>query len=162
MATDLMVTVRQARPDDAADLARLINQFNVEEDSPGRITELGVRELCFVRHPRYRTLVAEDGDALVGYALTMRFFDTEPCTWCCYMQDLFVIREKRSLGVGRRLIAAVAQTAIAQGDQGLFWHVRARNHRGRAFYASIGAKERTPLPVALTGEALAALARTAG
>lgn len=158
MATDPTVTVRPGRPEDAAALARLIGDFNVEEGSSGRITAAGVQELCFVGQPRYRAMVAEAGAALVGYALIMRFFDTESCMWWSYMQDLFVIPEKRSLGVGRRLIAAVAKAATAQGDHGLSWHVRLRNSRGRAFYASIGAKEQTALPMALTDRALADLA----
>lgn len=153
-----MLSVRSGLKADTPSLARMISDFNVEEGSPGRIDAGGVTELCFAASPAYRAIVADDGGTLVGYALIMRYFDTEPCVWCSYLQDLFVIPAKRNQGVGRRLIAAVARLAIDQGHQALFWHVRADNDRGRAFYAAIGGIEQTPLPVTLEGKALAALA----
>lgn len=157
-----MVKVRDGRLDDAADLARMISDFNVEEGSPGRITTEGVVELCFDGELLYKPLVAEDDDKLVGYALIMGYFDTEPCAWCSYMQDLYVAPEKRSLGIGRRLIVVAAQKTLEQGRLELFWHVREHNHRGRAFYSGIGAKEQTPIPVILSGEALKRMAEEAG
>lgn len=153
-----MTIVRQGRLDDAADLARMINAFNVEEGSPGRITTEGVVDLCFDRNPLFTPLVADGNDQLIGYALIMRYFDTEPCAWGSYMQDLFVIPDKRSLGIGRRLIAAAARYTLDQNRNGLFWHVRDHNHRGRAFYAGVGAEEQAPIPVTLDGDALRRMA----
>ncbi len=155
---EIMLIVRRGQRDDAPTLARMISDFNAEEGSPGRVDTADVIDLCFAETANYRAFVAEDGDALVGYALVMRYFDTDPCAWCSYMQDLFVVSGKRSQGVGRRLLAAVAKAAIDQGHQELAWHVRDHNQRGRAFYASIGGKEQTPIPVTLSGEALKALA----
>lgn len=154
-----MLNLRPGVEGDAPALARMISDFNVEEGGPGRVDADGVIELCFAKSSIYRAIVADDEGTLVGYALVMRYFDTDPCAWCSYMQDLFVVPAKRSQGVGRRLIASVAKHAIDQGHPSLFWHVRAHNHRGRAFYASLGGIEQTPLPVALEGEALTALAR---
>lgn len=153
--------IREGRPEDAGALAGMISDFNVEEGSPGRIDDAGVRDLCFCARPVYKAIVAEAEDSLVGYALVMRYFDTEPCAWCSYMQDLFVVADRRSEGVGRRLLAAVARNAVKQGHPDLFWHVRDHNRRGRAFYAAIGATEQAPLPVTLTGDALHALASDA-
>lgn len=153
-----MVTIRSGRSEDAEVLARMISDFNVEEGSPGRVDGAAVIELCFAPGAIYRSLVAEDDGALIGYALVMRYFDTDPCAWCSYMQDLFVVAGRRSEGVGRRLIAAVAKAALGVGHAELFWHVRAHNERGRAFYAAIGGVEQTPIPVTLKGDALKALA----
>jgi GNAT superfamily N-acetyltransferase len=154
----IMVMVRRGGPDDAPSLARMISDFNEEEGSPGRVNAADVVEICFDLGSIYQAIVAEDGDDLIGYALIMRYFDTEPCAWCSYMQDLFVVSARRSQGVGRHLIAAVAKAALDQEHAILYWHVRDRNKRGRAFYASVGGKEQTPLAVTLEGEALAALA----
>ena len=153
-----MVTIREGRPGDAVDLARMISDFNVEEGSPGRITADGVVELCFADHPLYKPLVADVGGELVGYALIARHFDTEHCAWCSYMQDLFVVPDRRSRRIGRRLIAAAARHTLDKGQIELSWHVRDHNRRGRAFYAGIGAKELTPVPVSLSGEALKRIA----
>ncbi|MGI9499364.1 MAG: GNAT family N-acetyltransferase [Geminicoccaceae bacterium] len=154
--------IRDGRLDDAADLARMISDFNVEEGSPGRISVNGVVDLCFGDQPFYMPLVAEEGGQLVGYALIMHYFDTEPCAWCSYMQDLYVVPCKRSQRVGRRLIAAAARYTLEQDRLELFWHVRDHNRRGRDFSAGIGAKEQTQIPVALSGEALKSIADEAG
>ncbi|MGI9488589.1 MAG: GNAT family N-acetyltransferase [Geminicoccaceae bacterium] len=153
-----MLAIREGRQSDAADLARMICEFNVEEGSPGRISADGVIDLCFGDGPLYKSLVAEQGRDLVGYALIMRYFDTEPCAWCSYMQDLFVVPEMRSQKIGRLLIAAAARYTLTEGRFELSWHVRDSNSRGRAFYARIGGKEQTPIPVTLSGEALQKIA----
>lgn len=154
-----MVSIRHGRAADAKPLATMISDFNVEEGSPGRITCEGVTDLCFSHQPLFTPLIAEDREALIGYALIMRYFDTEPCAWCSYMQDLYVVPDRRSEGVGRLLIAAAARYTLDKGRHELFWHVRDHNMRGRAFYARIGGKEQTPIPVTLSAEALRDLAR---
>ena len=136
----------------------MISDFNVEEGSPGRISADGVIDLCFSEGALYQPLVAEQDGELVGYALITRYFDTEYCAWCSYMQDLFVMPERRSQRVGRRLIAAAARHTLEEGRLELFWHVRDHNSRGRAFYRRIGGKEQTPVPVTLSGEALKKIA----
>ena len=156
-----MTIVRDGGKDDAKDLARMISDFNIEEGSPGRLTEAGIHDLCFEERPHFHALVAEDKGELVGYALIMRHFDTEHCAYCSYMQDLYVIRGRRSEGIGRLLVAAAARRTIDLGCLELMWHVRDDNNRGRAFYASIGAEERSPIPVNLSGDALRELAREA-
>lgn len=149
-----MVTVRDGIESDAAELAAMISDFNIEEGSPGRITTDGVTDLCFGDDPLYTPIVAEEGGKLIGYALIMRYFDTEPCAWCSYMQDLYVMADQRSRGIGKRLVIAAARMTRALGRHYLFWHVRERNHRGRAFYAGIGGQEQTSLAVILSGDAL--------
>ena len=156
-----MVTIRDGRPVDAADLARMISDFNVEEGSPGRITADGVLDLCFSDRGFYKPLVADEGGDLVGYTLITRHFDTEHCAWCSYMQDLFVVSNRRSQCIGRRLIAAAARCTLEDGGVELLWHVRDHNSRGRAFYARIGGEEQTPIPVALSGDALKRIAAEA-
>ncbi|MGI9417926.1 MAG: GNAT family N-acetyltransferase [Geminicoccaceae bacterium] len=68
--------------------------------------------------------MAEEERRLVGYALISRYFDTDPCAWCSYMQDLYVVPERRSQRIGRHLIAAVARWSVEQGRLELSWHVR--------------------------------------
>lgn len=153
-----MIAIREGRTAEAADIAEMINDFNIEEGSPGRITPSAVLDLCFADGCLYKPLVAESDGSLVGYALITRYFDTDPCAWCSYMQDLYVKPDWRSRGAGRQLIAAVARHTLDEGHAELLWHVRDHNHRGRDFYARVGGVEQTPLPVTLTGDALQQLA----
>lgn len=161
LGDDIMLHIREGKADDAPSIARMICDFNVEDDMPGRVDATVVTDLCFTPTSVYRAFVAEDGDRLVGYALVMGFFDTDPCAWSSYMQDLFVVPEHRSQGVGRRLIASVAKATVEEGRRDLVWHVRDQNERGRAFYAAIGGEEQTALMVTLGGDALQALAKGA-
>ena len=151
--------IRDGHRHDAAAIGRMINVFNQEEGSPGRITSEGVVDLCFGDQRLYKTIVAEDDAGLVGYAMVSRYFDTYSCADCGYMQDLYVVSERRSEGIGQRLIAAAASYTVDQNWYELVWHVRDRNARGRAFYARMGAKEQTPILVTLAGDALKTLAK---
>jgi len=156
-----MIIIRQGSLDDAPDLARMISDFNVEEGSSGRIDGNSVIDLCFRDRSLYTSLVADVDGQLVGYALLMRFFDTEPCAWVSYMQDLFVVPASRSQGVGEQLIAAAADHTLKEGRIELAWHVRSTNDRGRAFYARIGGVEQRAIPVTLSGDALKHAAKKA-
>jgi len=156
-----MIAIREGKAGDAAPVAQMISDFNIEEGSPGRITSDGVIDLCFCDRPLYKSLVAEEEGDLVGYALITHDFDTATCTWCTYMQDLYVKMDWRSRGVGRRLIAAAARSTLEEERLELHWHVRDRNLRGRAFYTLIGGKEQTAIPVELSGDALKQLANEA-
>ncbi len=157
-----MTAIRDGQHSEAAEIAEMINDFNVEEGSPGRITPEGVLDLCFTDGCLYKALVAESDGRLAGYALVTRYFDTDPCAWCSYMQDLYVKSDWRSRGVGRQLIAAVARHTLDEGRAELLWHVRDHNHRGRDFYTRVGGIEQTPIPVTLTGDALQQLAEEGG
>jgi len=151
-----MLHIRKGKADDAPSLARMISDFNVEEGSPGVMDIAAVTDLCLTPRSTYQAFVAEDGDALVGYALVISVFDTDHCAWGSYMQDLYVVSNHRSQGVGRRLIACVAKATIDQGHHELTWHVRDRNKRGRAFYSAVGGEEQAAVLVNLSGEALEA------
>ena len=156
-----MLIIRDGHRGDASALAKMICDFNVEEGSPGRVSADGVIDLCFDDRSLYKPLVAEEGGELVGYALIMRYFDTDPCAWLSHMQDLFVASAWRSRGVGKRLIAAAARYTLDEGRLELAWHVRDHNTRGRAFYQRIGGVEQTHIPVTLLGEALEKIAKEA-
>lgn len=157
----VQVVIRPGKVEDVASLVQLINSFNEEEGSPGRVDAADVLDLCFSTGAMYQATVAEVDKAIVGYTLTFSYFDTEPCVWGTYMQDLFVVSGRRSEGIGRQLVAFVARVALAQNHQAVFWHVRDRNKRGRKFYRALGGIEETAIPVVLNGPSLISLAAEA-
>jgi GNAT superfamily N-acetyltransferase len=55
----------------------------------------------------------------------------------CYLQDLFVAREARNLGLGRALIAGVEQEARAAGASRLHWLTQEHNTSARALYDQV-------------------------
>jgi len=57
----------------------------------------------------------------------------------CLVKELFVCECARSEGAGRALMAWVARYAKTEGCGRMDWNVMATNHRGIAFYESLGA-----------------------
>jgi GNAT superfamily N-acetyltransferase len=81
-------------------------------------------------------IVAERGDALVGFAHCV----FHPYTWgeadACYLEDLFVDPEARGSGAGRRLVDTVIERARAAGCGRVYWHTHRDNRTARALYDS--------------------------
>lgn len=52
----------------------------------------------------------------------------------CYLQDLFIAEAARGLGLGRRLIEAVCDTAREAGATRVYWLTQAHNETARRLY----------------------------
>jgi len=105
------------------------------------------------------TLIAEDGDQPVGFALFFHSFSTFLAQPGLYLEDLFVVPERRGAGIGRALLERLAQVAIDRGCGRLEWAVLNWNQDAIRFYERLGAKPNSEWTVyRLTGEPLRALA----
>jgi len=105
------------------------------------------------------TLIAEDGDQPVGFALFFHSFSTFLAQPGLYLEDLFVVPERRGAGIGRALLERLAQVAIDRGCGRLEWAVLNWNQDAIRFYERLGAKPNSEWTVyRLTGEPLHALA----
>jgi GNAT superfamily N-acetyltransferase len=156
------IDIRPAHADDAATLASLIEAFNVEFDgTPGLHTEAAIRDAFFGEAPTLRALIAWDGVTAVGHALYYRHYDTVFGGHCLYMHDLYVTPARRSQGIGRRLLAALAKVAADNRDTHVWWGVDQEDDRALAFYRRTGAVDAVAWDMHITGDALAALAREA-
>jgi GNAT superfamily N-acetyltransferase len=102
--------------------------------------------------------VAEVDGVVVGCALWFLNFSTWRGVHGVYLEDLYVQPAHRGSGLGRALLAALAQECVAQGYARLEWSVLDWNEPSIGFYRSLGAvgmDEWTTFR--LTGEALASL-----
>jgi ribosomal protein S18 acetylase RimI-like enzyme len=84
--------------------------------------------------PTDAVLVAEEEGALQGFCAT---WDGEPV----YVDNLHVAAAARSRGIGRQLLAAVAEHFLERGRRGAALHVVAANDRALAFYLALGGRE---------------------
>jgi GNAT superfamily N-acetyltransferase len=79
-------------------------------------------------------LVAEEDGVVLG--ITHYAFQTS--TWApvnyCYLEDLFVAPVARGKGLGRALIDAVKEIAIATGSSRLYWNTDRTNETARKLY----------------------------
>jgi GNAT superfamily N-acetyltransferase len=76
------------------------------------------------------TVVAEDGDELVGFVHTV--FEADP-RWGALIDNLHVAYAEKRRGIGSRLLTVTAQAALARGT-GLYLWVLEQNSDARAFY----------------------------
>lgn len=82
-------------------------------------------------------LVAEADGRLLGLAHYLFHRSTSMTANPCYMQDLFTTPEARGRGVGRALIAAVAERAKTAGAPRLYWHTHETNTTARRLYDAV-------------------------
>mmetsp|Transcript_22043 Transcript_22043/g.39062 ORF Transcript_22043/g.39062 Transcript_22043/m.39062 type:complete len:189 (-) Transcript_22043:2164-2730(-) len=86
----------------------------------------------------FRCLVAMDA---VGQMLGFATFQLQPTTWdsrpACYLEDLFVQPGARNLGIGRKLIQALAGRATEEGWCRLYWVTNETNYNARKLYDKV-------------------------
>jgi len=90
------------------------------------------------------TIVAEDGDGLVGFVHTI--FEADP-RWGALVDNLHVVYAEKRRGVGSRLMTLAAEPVLERGT-GLYLWVLEQNLGARAFYEARGGKrvERALVP----------------
>jgi ribosomal protein S18 acetylase RimI-like enzyme len=82
------------------------------------------------------TIVAEDGDALAGFAHTA--FD-EDGTWGALLDNLHVAHPHQRSGIGSKLFVLSAGTVVQQRPRsGLYLWVLDQNRAAQAFYSALG------------------------
>jgi len=115
----------------------------------------------FGERPAAEAVIAEvDGEA-AGFALFFPSFSTflgRPGIW---LEDLFVLPERRGGGIGRALLAHLAGLVVARGWGRLEWSALDWNEPALGFYRVLGARVLPEWHLhRLDGAALAAVARS--
>lgn len=132
--------IRAANPSDAADLARIYNQ-GIEDGSatfettPRTPTER--RRWLTQRDPRYRVLVAMSPDRVTGW-LSLNPFSPRAAYRAVADFSIYVERESRHTGIGRRLLARGLAEARAHGFHKAILTLFPENTPARALYRSAG------------------------
>ncbi|MFM7069944.1 MAG: N-acetyltransferase family protein [Actinomycetes bacterium] len=130
--------VRHLIPPDRSQWERLwvgyLTFYGQELDSA--ITDLTWSRLLG-EDPAVVGLAATDGDELVGLCHLV----FHPSTWSaapyCYLEDLFVLPDRRRAGIGRALIAAAVTESQQAGAAKLYWQTAASNEVARRLYDAV-------------------------
>ena len=132
--------IRPARPDEAGVVLDLIKQLAVYERSENDVLadEATIRQSLFVERSAEVVLAEEDG-MVVGFALFFHNFSTFVGRKGMYLEDLFVIPEKRGLGYGKALLKYVAKLAVQRNCGRMEWICLDWNEPSLRIYRSIGA-----------------------
>jgi ribosomal protein S18 acetylase RimI-like enzyme len=131
------IQVREATAEDAAAIAGLLHDFNLEysEPTPDLATLTGtVRRLL------------EDGEIVVLLAGNgpdgLSLFRFRPALWAegaeTYLQELYVVPALRGRGIGRRLLEATIELARAAGAAGIDLNTGETDTAARNLYESMG------------------------
>lgn len=158
------VTIRPATVGDVPLILRFIRGLAEYERMPDAVaaTEERLRSSLFGPVPQAEVIFAEvDGEA-AGFALFFHNYSTFLGRRGLHLEDLFVLPSHRGRGIGRRLLAHLARTAVARGCGRLEWWVLDWNDSAIGFYRKLGAEAMDEWTVfRLTGSALEGLAAEA-
>ena len=160
------VRVRAAGRADAASVAGMASALSRAEGGfPSRFTEESYLRDGFGAEPAFRALVCEIDGEIAGYAVYYPGYDTDTATRGVYLADLYVREAARRQGVGRALVAGVAEACRSSGGRWMFWSVLRRNRTGRRFYKALAPELKDVIVCAAFGrtfEHLADMAKARG
>ena len=157
----MTLEIRFAERVDVPVILRLIKALSVYEKLEDKVvaTEEKVDRALFGGRPYAETIIAELDGKPVGFALFFHNFSTFLAQPGIYLEDLFVEPEQRGAGIGRALLARLAQIAAERECGRLEWAVLDWNKDAIGFYERLGAAPNDEWTVyRLAGEALRSLA----
>lgn len=159
-----MLKLREATSKDIPLVLSFIRELAEYERAPNAVscTEKDLRRDGFGSNPKFRVIIAEWDGEPAG----MAFFFYNYSTWQgrpgIFIEDLFVRPQFRSKGIGRALMARLAQTAIDEKCHGIRWEVLDWNKLAIDVYQHLGSRFREGWRIMqITGQELTELARTA-
>jgi GNAT superfamily N-acetyltransferase len=94
----------------------------------------------FDEYEPMHAMVAEASDRLLGLVHFLFHRSTTQIPPTCYLQDLFTVEAARGRGVGRALINAVYQQAMAAGSPRVYWQTHETNHVAMQLYDKVAEK----------------------
>lgn len=132
--------VRKANRADVPTILELIKGLAEYEKEPDEVinTVEGLTRALFDDN-LCEAFVAEHEDEIIGFAL----FYTSYSTWkgpCIYLEDLYILPDRRQFGAGSALFDAVVDLAKARKVARMDWQVLDWNEPAIKFYEKKGAR----------------------
>lgn len=137
--------VRRATPEDAADVARLLHDFNTEfgEPTPG-VAVLTKRAARMLASGELTVLLAGDGpDGLAQLRFSASIWSDAPGA---YLEELYVAPPQRGRGIGRALLDAAMAAAREAGADHVDLNTAETDTAARSLYESAGFTNREGRP----------------
>ena len=133
-------SIRPAREDEAGMVYDFICKLAEYEKMLDQVeaTEESVRQTIFVNKEAEVVFAEEDG-VVIGFALYFHNYSTFVGHKGLYLEDLFVLPEKRGKGYGKALLKYLANLAVERHCGRMEWVCLNWNTPSIAFYKSIGA-----------------------
>jgi ribosomal protein S18 acetylase RimI-like enzyme len=139
------IQVRRAGAGDAADVARLLHDFNTEfsEPMPG-VEELTKIIRALLEQDKVTVLLAGEGPDAIAL---LRFRSGIWSTGLeAHLQELYVVPSLRGHGFGRALLEAAIELSRKRGADGIDLNTGETDTAARALYESLGFTNREGSP----------------
>ena len=132
--------IRPARPNEAGLILEFIKKLAEYEKCSDEVVadEQTIYQSIFVEKAAEVVFAEEDG-VVIGFALFFHNFSTFVGRKGLYLEDLFIIPEKRGLGYGKAILKYLADIAMKRHCGRMEWICLDWNTPSLAFYRSIGA-----------------------
>jgi GNAT superfamily N-acetyltransferase len=132
-------SIRKAIEKDGNPLLALIHSHAIYEGSEATVTETALRNILGNGDAPVHIFVAEQGDALIGYAaLTFDFSLWRNALWG-HLDCLFMTENARGAGLGKSLLTTCIGFAKKTGADRLEWQTPEWNEGAIRFYVREGA-----------------------
>lgn len=159
------IRIRHAAPEDAPVFLELVDALADYEklDRPTREARERLVRDGFGERPFFQPFLAEMDGRPVAYAVTFFTYSSFLALPTLYLEDLFVLPEARSHGVGKAMFRFLAAEAVRQGCGRMEWMVLDWNQLAIDFYGRLGAQRLSDwYPYRLTRDQLDELTRESG
>lgn len=132
--------IRPARPEEAGLVLEFIKKLAVYEKCFDEVVAdvPTIHHSLFVEKAAEVVFAEEDGE-VVGFALFFHNFSTFVGRKGLYLEDLFVLPEKRGRGYGKALLKYLAKLAVERNCGRMEWICLDWNQSALKVYRSIGA-----------------------
>jgi ribosomal protein S18 acetylase RimI-like enzyme len=135
------IEIRRAGVEDAAQIARLLHDFNAEYSEPtpgvGTLTEYAGRMLAAGEMTVLLAGAAPDGISVIRFRTAIWTGGPE-----AHLQELYVVPPLRGRGIGRALLEATIAAAREAGASGLDLNTGETDTAARGLYESFGFSNR--------------------
>lgn len=133
-------TIRPAQPEETGLVLEFIKKLAAYEKCSDEVVadEATLYQSLFVEKAAEVVFAEEDG-VVIGFALFFHNFSTFVGRKGLYLEDLFIIPEKRGLGYGKAILKYLADIAVERNCGRMEWICLDWNTPSLAFYRSIGA-----------------------
>ena len=133
-------TIRPAKETEASLILEFIKKLAAYEKCSDEVVadKATIYNSIFVEKVA-EVLFAEEDGVVIGFALFFHNFSTFVGRKGLYLEDLFIIPEKRGLGYGKAILKYLANIAVERHCGRMEWICLDWNAPSLAFYRSIGA-----------------------
>ena len=138
----IKISIHRATSKDINKLAVLMCHLAEYEKlpSPGKMIKKRLQPYLSKTEPKIYALLAMDGDKAVGYALYFYTFSSFLLRPTLFLEDLFILKEYRRLGIGENLFNECVKIGKKKGCARMEWVVLDWNKPAHHFYRKTGAR----------------------